>query len=153
MIRILAAPLREVAAQLKTAASKVIYDGRTTAAGWRNVERCTAYHLPTQAILIYTRDSGLHSSGWCKNPESDRCLHLPMSFAALYRDGPAERLPFDPKLGRRWAKVFFGDHAQLLWDGRVGDAHHYWLFCDQDWQPILPAAMARSARRPAPAHG
>lgn len=145
MIPLLAAPDQRVVTLMRINAAKMVCDGRQTPAAARHVRRCTEYHAPTQAILLYTRDAGMHSSGWFKNPDYDRCFHLSISFAVPLRDGRWQRLPFNRKMGTRWAEAFFGDNCRLLWiegpfstEGKECDTHHYRLFCDPAWQPILP---------------
>jgi hypothetical protein len=83
----------------------------------------------------------MHSIGWWKNPDYERCEHLSLSFR--YADGTAA--PHDHKLGRAWALAFFGEHARKLWVeppyspyGKQWDVYHYRLFVDPAWKPILP---------------
>jgi hypothetical protein len=144
---ILGAPDPQIVAHLKLQAAKMILDGRETPSARRHIHRCNAYHAPTNTVILYTRDEGMHSSGWWKNPQFERCFHLSLSFAFPRRDRPPlwERLPFDHKMGRKWAEEFFGDNAKLLWlegplsaAGKSCDVHHYRLFCDPSWNPIFP---------------
>lgn len=140
----LAQPDSAVVAAMRIAAAKMIYDGRNTPAARRHIGRCTRYHAPTETLLLYTRDSGMHSSGWWKNPDYDRCLHLSLSFGA-FEHGQFYGRPHDRKMARKWAELFFGDEVRLLWieppfspEGKVRDVYHYRLFCDKGWQPIKP---------------
>ena len=92
--------------------------------------------------LIYTRDTGHHSSGWWKNPDYERCRHLSVSFF-----DPLTMMPDGFKRDRAldWARLMFGDDVSKLWieppytiDGKLRGVHHYRLFCDAGWQPIIP---------------
>jgi hypothetical protein len=105
-------------------------------------EACTGYHPHTGTALIFTRDSGHHSSGWFRNPDYERCYHLSLSFRDPETGAYA---PFNPRLAARWVKLFFGDNRRLLWceppysaSGRQVDCWHYRLFCDPGWQPLKP---------------
>jgi len=48
-------------------------------------------------------------------------------------------------LDKAWLEVFYGDDCRYIWaeppyseEGRKSDIWHYRLFCDINWQPILP---------------
>jgi hypothetical protein len=136
-------PMEKIALQLKLAAESGMYSGLIrTPADEIYFERCKAYYPRTGALMIFTRDTGHHTSGWWKNPDYERCYHLSLSF----RDPETfEPRPFDSKEGKRWAKLFFGDSIRRLWieppyseHGIRLDTHHYRLFCDPGWQPIKP---------------
>ena len=103
---------------------------------------CTADHLPTGTRIIYTRDTGYHSSGWWKNPDYERCFHLSLSFCD---PETGQAAPRDVRLTTEWIDAFYGDHKRLLWaeppyspDGKRSDTWHYRLFCDPSWTPMLP---------------
>lgn len=93
--------------------------------------------------LLASRDVGHHSSGWFKNPDYERCEHLSLSFwDAMKDDAP---VPFDRTLAKEVLDVFFGSATRLIWEespktpgGIRTDAHHFRVFCDVNWQPILP---------------
>lgn len=144
LIRNLAQPDPRLVVDMRIAAARMVYDGRNTEAARRHINRCTRYHAPTQTTLIYTRDAGMHASGWWKNPDYDRCQHLSISFIAFHADG-FDRLPHERKLAEKWCRMFFGEHVNELWiegpfsdEGKASDVYHYRLFCDPAWQPILP---------------
>jgi len=95
-----------------------------------------------EALVIFTRDTGHHSSGWWKNPDYERCYHLSLSFHDVETTQPASH---QTALAERIARAFFGDNVSKLWieppysdEGRTRDVYHYRLFCDQGWQPIVP---------------
>lgn len=91
-------------------------------------------------VVLFSRDVGYHTSGWWKNPDYERCEHLSMSLQA-----PPEGLPLPPRLVREWTTAFFGDSTRLIWEegpfsmkGKALGVHHYRVFCDPEWEPILP---------------
>lgn len=103
---------------------------------------CEAYHIPTGTQLILTRDAEMHTCGWFKNPDYERCWHLSLSFFDVETNSRADK---DPQLTDEWLALFFGDDKRLLWAeppsseiGKRADCWHYRLFCDEHWQPILP---------------
>jgi hypothetical protein len=121
------------------------YDGRVTDDNMWLMHRCShllAISPIESAAIIFTRDIGHHSSGWWKNPDYERCFHLSISFLVNPTDEP---LPFRPKIGERIAKAFYGEDVRKVWcerpyseEGKIRDVHHYRLFCDPLWTPILP---------------
>jgi hypothetical protein len=137
-------PRDDAVVQLRLAALSGLYDGRIRTAGEAAyIRRCTVtlWQGATYIRLIYTRDVGHHSSGWWKNPDFERCLHLSVSFA--YPDGSPARFEFDA--AQAWARAMFGHDTRWVWvepayspEGKGRDVHHYRLFCDQGWNPIKP---------------
>lgn len=102
-----------------------------------------AFHAPSGTWLIYTRDTGHHSSGWFKNPDYERCLHLSLSFTEPHR--PLARRPRDYVLSDGWARLFFGDALRWAWAeppvsarARELEVWHYRVFCDRFWLPLKP---------------
>lgn len=104
------------------------------------------YVLDDQRIairVIASRDVGHHTSGWFKNPDYERCEHLSLSFwDATQTDTPT---PFDRVLAKRVIEAFFETSARLVWEespktagGKRTDAHHFRVFCDSHWFPMLP---------------
>lgn len=131
----LGAPDPMLVIHARRVAALMDFDGRQTMSAARHIHRCTHYHRPTGATILYTRDTGHHTSGWWKNPDYDRCLHLSLSF-----DGG-----FDRRMAKRWAEAFFAGDTSLLWleppyspEGKMREVWHYRLFCDAGWQPIQP---------------
>jgi hypothetical protein len=137
-------PREKAIARLRLAALSGIYSGLIrTVHDAQYMARCKADVRvgDTYNRLIFTRDSGHHSSGWWKNPDYERCFHLSVSFAYL-DESPA---PFDAERAMRWAKDLFREHVRWVWveppyspEGKVRDVHHYRLFCDEGWQAIKP---------------
>lgn len=136
-------PDQKVVAIARLAAAASEFDGRETAAASFYLARCRHWHARSGTWLIYTRDSGHHSSGWFKNPEFERCLHLSLSFTE-----PLEwqiRRPHDRRLAEAWARAFWGEGFRWSWgeppvspEARRLEVWHYRLFCDAHWQPIKP---------------
>lgn len=105
---------------------------------------CTHLCHNTLTKLIFTRDTGMHSGGWWKNPDFERCYHASFSFA-VSEGGEFHDAPQDKHLAARWCEALFGDDRRLLWikppfsaHGRTVDVWHYRLFCDEAWQAIKP---------------
>lgn len=104
---------------------------------------CTGMHLPTGTILKLTRDYGHHASGWWKNPDFEKCLHLSLSFRDIETGAYA---PQNHELAKEWTGYFFGNNRSLLWIeppysevGKQADVWHYRLFVHTDWKtPLLP---------------
>jgi len=87
------------------------------------------------ATVVFTKETGYHTSGWWKNPEYERCWHLSISFC-----GGNEK-----KALREIIQNLFGPYQRLIWvepayskEGKSLDVWHYRLFCDENWQPISP---------------
>lgn len=132
-----------VAEKLKAAARFGEFDGRMDLTGASYLGDCTAFHAPSGSLLIFTRDTGHHTSGWFKNPEYERFLHLSISFREpFFRTKPAS---FDHRLAKEWIDLFFAEHTRLIWEespktpeGQRLEVRHYRVVCCQHWQPFLP---------------
>ena len=109
------------------------------------------FHARTGTLLFYSRDEGMHSSGWWKNPDYERCRHLSLSFHETEPEagrnyGQMRQVkPKDRALTEEWIDCFFGAQKRLLWSeppvtehGKKFDVWHYRLFCDENWLPIKP---------------
>lgn len=99
--------------------------------------------LTTQTNLILTRDTGMHTSGFLKNPDYDKCWHLSLSF--FEPGNRKELLPYDMTKAEAWVKVFFGNLERYIWhEGPTGrlnlpiEAHHYRVMVNEFWHPIIP---------------
>lgn len=128
-----------VAAERLQIARQGVWDGGRMTAYF---ERCRAYHSPSGTMMILSRDTGYHTSGWWKNPDYERCLHLSLSF-----HDPVSRqtTPRDKKLTREWIDLIFGADGSKLWceppyseQGKAAETWHYRLFCATNWTPIIP---------------
>lgn len=140
----IAAPDPQLVAWAKIRASKMTFDGRDSSASRRYMQDCQHYHGPTECSILFTRDTGHHTSGWWKNPDYERCFHLSLSFVA-FEHGRSFRLPFSAKTAEKWARAFFGEDVRSVWveppytdAGKAAGVHHYRLFCDEAWKPAKP---------------
>jgi hypothetical protein len=130
-----------VAKEMRRVAFLGVWDG-----GGLNdyLRRASGYHAPTGTKICFTRDKGGHSSGWWKNPDYERCLHLSLSF--YDRDSRQPVGDRDLKLTEEWLSLFFGNNRRLLWAeppsselGKKLDVWHYRLMVYEDWvTPLLP---------------
>lgn len=129
-----------VAADLRRCSRAGFFDGRDTPEWRLYLNHCRIADTVTGALLIFTRDVGMHSSGWFKNPDYERCEHLsisPLNAASI------PNLPLGvPDLDRKTMEV---DDVRRAWiespKSRSGIAQgvlHWRVFCDVAWQPITP---------------
>lgn len=126
-------------------AKRGTYDGRVDDRNMQLMRQCAhlyAISPEASARMIYTRDVGHHTSGWFKNPDYERCRHLSISFCVNPTDAP---LPFDYKSAEKIARAFFESDISKIWieppyspEGKRAGVHHYRLFCDKGWTPIVP---------------
>lgn len=130
-----------VAAIMRRNAGRREFDGRDMSV----VQACTAVHvgLGVATVLVFTRDTGHHSSGWWRNPEYERCYHLSLSFRDPARVGVPG--PRDVREAREWVRAFYGPHVDKVWcespyssEGKSADVWHYRVFADEHWSPIVP---------------
>lgn len=136
----------------KLRAQRGIYDGRADPRNMNLLFQCSHLYGITPDIsarLIYSRDVGHHSSGWWKNPDYERCLHLSISFCENPTDRP---IPYMHRQAEKIARAFFGGDASKCWveppyspEGKHADVHHYRLFCDGAWQPFMPKGEVYSS--------
>jgi hypothetical protein len=142
----------DVARSLRAHARRSVFTGRWTPFDRAYVDECRVVHVPTGASVIFTRDTGMHSSGWWKNPDYERCEHLSVALAdrqllaqaAVRLNEPPGELDKASKVA--WVRAFFPDTTRLVWaeppftpEGRKYDVWHYRVFYAEDWRtPILP---------------
>lgn len=62
--------IARLAADLRARSKRGSFDGRDTPAWRRYLAHCRVADTVTGALLIFTRDVGMHSCGWFKNPDS-----------------------------------------------------------------------------------
>lgn len=110
--------------------------------------RCRKIHHGT--TIIFTRDSGHHTSGWFKNPDYERCLHLSMSPAprAIWTPDTPD---LDDEVRKGWLRAFFREDLDKVWfeppvskEGKAAGVEHWRLFCDEHWKPIVPRSEVYS---------
>jgi hypothetical protein len=135
-----------VASRLRLSALLGVFDGRETPRAQGYLKMCRRVHMETQTVVLFTRDTGMHSSGWMKNPDYERCFHLSLSPAPSHLILPSHiKAKLDKKTIAAWVKVFFGDNQRYLWaespksdKGIALGVIHWRLFCNESWEPILP---------------
>lgn len=142
--------LDRVAERMLTTAATGLYTGRESEINGLYFMSCRQRHYGT--TLICTRDGGHHTSGWMKNPDYERCLHLsmsPMPSQIWTRDTP----DFDTKLRDGWLNAFFKGDLRYVWaespktpEGRKANVWHWRLFCDENWVPMLPRGEVYSRK-------
>jgi hypothetical protein len=141
-----------VAAQMRQRAwRESTYDGIATPENMALLKSCTGVHIATGTRLIFTRDKGMHASGWWKNPEYDLCYHLSLSF---FDPISGEGAPKDTKLTERWIDAFYGENKRYLWaespfsdKGKSAGVWHYRVFVNPEWLPIIPRGEVYSRER------
>lgn len=145
----------DVVSWLRSLASRYPNDGRIDQTVL--LQKLNALYVPERGPavrVLFSRDSGAHTSGWWKNPDYDRCYHLSLSFYDLEvvrgwlageMHAATGSLAKDRKETEAWIELFYGDYARLIWceppaskAGKLLDVWHYRLFCDPHWQPLLP---------------
>ena len=131
--------LERLIVALKTAVARGVWDGKQPNAYFRS---CRQVDAKKGISVLFTRDTGYHTSGWWKNPDYERCLHLSLSVRDAVTQQP---LPRERKLFQEIAEVFFGANARKAWiegpyspEGKQSDVWHYRVFCDPSWTPIMP---------------
>lgn len=110
----------------------------------RQVIEASRFAYTDGTVLIFTRDEGMHTSGWWKNPDYERCLHLSLSFRDPRTGEPTGH--HDRYLADEWCRLFFRHMCRLIWaeppfspEGKVHATWHYRVFMAEDWKtPILP---------------
>ena len=139
MAPIVTPDMRPIVATLKLRAEHAFADG--TDASLPYIRYCTAVH-PSGVQLVFTRDTGHHTSGWLKNPDYERCYHLSVSMWDLEALTPR---PFEPRVAMLWVDLFFGPAKRYVWEesakspgGIAKGVRHYRVFCDMHWRPFKP---------------
>lgn len=109
-------------------------------------ERCRRlFHTYPWSQLIFTRDVGMHTCGWWKNPDYEQCLHLSVSFIGV-EGRRVFPLPKHEELTDAWVRLFFGEWTSLVWaeppfspEGQERGIWHYRVFTDRTFRtPLLP---------------
>lgn len=128
----------ELADRMKRHAETGLFSGRESETNRPYFRHARSLHK-TGVCLIFTRDTEMHSCGWFKNPDYERCFHLSVSF---FDPETMEDAPFNRTEADQWARLFFGDAVRLSWfephvlPGK--DVGHYRVLCNPKWQPIKP---------------
>lgn len=163
----LAAHAAMVAREMTRRARHGLFDGIEDRVAKKYVAHCTADDTVTRTRIIFTRDTGHHTSGWMKNPDYERCWHLslsPMAHESQHRRTwydprsrtalvPGQLAEFDAKTKRFWVEAFFGiGGVRYVWcespkteQGKSLGVVHYRLFCDDRWEAIIPRGEVYSS--------
>lgn len=131
-----------IASKMRKRAQMGVTNGRVNTQNTAYINACRRIHDGT--TIIFTRDTGHHTSGWFKNPDYERCWHLSTSATPGWLWTPGTR-DLDSQVLEAWLKAFFGDDRRYLWaEGphskrakEIG-VWHWRLFCDPSWKPFLP---------------
>lgn len=117
------------------------YDGRNVRSPYfTNARRV---HEKSGTSLLFTRDKGMHASGWFKNPDYDRCFHLSISFWDMTAE-PPQGVAYDYPLAKVWVSLFYGKLVRYVWEestalaGLPTEVRHYRVMCNAAWKPIIP---------------
>lgn len=132
----------EIVKTLKHRACSGVLDGTNTLQNKQYNNYCSGHQLKSGITFIFTRDVGMHSCGWWKNPDYERCYHLSLSFRHPLTNIP---VPHVKKVANLWVDRFYGDDKNKIWceppysrEGKILDVWHYRLFCNPAWEAILP---------------
>lgn len=132
--------LPDACCRIKSTALKGVWDG-CSASEYFNCCRWFLEYYP--CTIIFTRDTGYHSSGWWKNPLYERCFHLSIAFPGGKDKNALEKI----------ISYLFGQDRKWIWieppyspEGKKKDVWHYRLFCDEQWKSILPKGEVYSTQ-------
>lgn len=125
------------------------FDGLPTQNNQTYITLSRTVHIASGAVVIFTRDTGHHTSGWMKNPDYERCWHLSLSpiQGHITVPGRPDLISglLDQEITRMWCEAFFREHLRKAWfegpQSQVGRAHnvlHWRVFADEHWKPIKP---------------
>ena len=134
---------------MKRRAMRDVFRGRNTRNDQLYLRSCM--RVVDGATLILSRDVGHYTCGWFKNPDYERCWHLSTAPVPSSIWTPATR-ELDRKERDGWLFAFFGPHLRMVWaeppmsaEGKSRGVWHWRLFCDPEWQPILPRGEVYSS--------
>lgn len=125
--------------RIKVTAMHGTYTGRLS----NYFESCKWYIEKYQCIIIFTRDVGHHTCGWWKNPDYERCWHLSISFPGGRKKSVLNKI-IDSLFGSNKNKIWIEPPYSEV--GKAREVWHYRLFCDSNWQPIIPRGEVYSTK-------
>ena len=106
---------------------------------------CCADVVQLGVRIIFTRDTGHHTSGWFRNPDYERCEHLSVSPVGLAPGAPSESREPVRGVNDFLLRAFWPEHWRLAWregpkspEGVAHEVVHWRVFCDARWVPIRP---------------
>lgn len=123
----------EIFQRIKKVAEHGIFDGKNQDNPY--LLSCRWFVEKYGCSVIFTKDEGMHSCGWWKNPDYERCYHLSISFPGGKNKNKLQKILTE----------LFGNYTKWLWEespyseqGKQNEIWHYRLFCDVQWKPIMP---------------
>jgi len=126
------------------------FDG--TATGQLYLSMCRHVDPQSGHVVLFTRDSGHHTSGWLRNPDYERCYHLSLSPIPNQVISAYQSMEPDADITRMWCEAFFGEHFPLAWSespksavGRQCGVWHWRVFADEHWEPFKPRGEVYSS--------
>lgn len=127
----------------KLRSKRSTYNGVVSPVSAKYIDLCRhqlAYSTAESALILFTRDTGHHTSGWWKNPDYERCWHLSISYQT-----PTGFIEHDKKRSRVLAEAFYGDDVATCWiegpyspEGKAAQVWHYRVFADEGWSALRP---------------
>lgn len=117
--------------RVKSWAMRGVFDGKDA----QYLNDCSWWIQKHDCQIIFSRDVGHHTSGWWKNPDYERCWHLSISFPGGRNKAVIEKILdglFGADKTKIWIEPPYSQH------GKKAEVWHYRLFCDSNWQPIIP---------------
>lgn len=142
-----------IASTLQHRAKRVVLYGTEGKEEQAQIKRCFMLHRGTATCVLFTHDAGMHTSGWMRNPDYERCFHLSLSPAPV----EPETLASQEEIEALWVRAFFGDARRWTWmegpkstEGRREGVRHWRLFCNPDWGPLMPRGEVYSATHTPP---
>lgn len=123
----------EIFSRIKKVAQRGIFDGQNHDNPY--LLDCRWFIEKYGCTVVFTKDEGMHSCGWWKNPDYERCYHLSISFPSGKSKSNLQKV----------LSGLFGNYTKWLWEespyseqGKQNEVWHYRLFCDANWNPIMP---------------
>jgi hypothetical protein len=121
-------------------------DGNLNAETMHRIRLCTLDDDVTGLRVMFTRDTGHHTSGWMKNPDFERCLHLSISPARLVKNATRIGMGDGSRaLVNLWVRSILKDGERLALyesaktpEGKAHEVEHWRVFCDPVWTPFKP---------------
>lgn len=140
MVHLITRSMDQLITRMKVHAESGLFSGKSIEHRLPYFDNARQQHYESGTSLIYTRDSGHHTSGWWKNPDYERCYHLSLSFWDFKHLAPR---PFEHKQAKLWVQAFYGNWIRYIWEEGPAqkldaEVRHYRVFCDLQWQPIIP---------------
>src|SRR5579859_6428518 len=97
MTNVITPSMAQLVDRMKRHAETGLYRGRSQEFNQPYFARARQLHEKTGTSLIFTKDTGHHTSGWFKNPDYERCYHLSVSFHVFHDDNGWQPADLDRK--------------------------------------------------------